>query len=63
MITQEEDKAKRKAELTTEYEEKVAAKKANEEEEEGTIACYDSKYTCIDFAIVILFMKVNHNCQ
>ena len=39
MITQDEDKAKRKAELTTEYEEKAAAKKANkEEEEEGTIA-------------------------
>ena len=38
MITQDEDKAKRKAELTTEYEEKAAAKKANKEEEEGTIA-------------------------
>lgn len=35
LIIQEEDKAKRKAELTIEYEEKVAAKKADNEEEEG----------------------------
>ena len=35
-MTQEKDKEKRKAELTVEYEEKVAEKKVTKEEEEGT---------------------------